>query len=147
MDLLEIIITSLKIFALVAVIIISISYLFFRAKSRPKIFVTDEPAVTPIAQPSFENVSPVITQKKYYEEAAPLSQGVMPISRFKVLNNNSAYSKVQNGYRQQPILATKFSTRKHNEETNFNIYSYYSDNEVAPMHKLKFSSMRNNNFS
>jgi hypothetical protein len=147
MDLLEIIITSLKIFALVAVIIISISYLFFRAKSRPKIFVTDEPAVTPIAQPSFEKVSPVITQKKYYEEAAPFAQRVMPVSRFKVLNNNSAYSKVQNGYRQQPEQTSKFSKRKDEEQTSFNIYNYYSDNEVAPMHKLKFSSMRNNNFS
>lgn len=146
MNLLEIIITSLKIFAFVSVVIVAISYLFYKAKGRSKTFNTDELIRQQVAQPSYESLAPVVIQKKYDEEVLSPAKIAMPTARFKVLNNNSVNLNLQNGYRPQPILTSKFSNRKFEEETNFNIYSYYSDNDVTPMHKLKFSSMRNNNF-
>lgn len=122
MELLQIIVFTLKLFAGASITIVCLSYVVFKIKDRkrPKPYEQTYKASTPAKSLSIE------TER---EEFSP---------RFKVLNNktlvpveirrsshNRPAAEFQGGYN-EPITAGEV-----------NIYNYYSRSNVEPMHKLR----------
>lgn len=146
MNLIEIITTALKMFALVGVAAVAFSYFFFKLKKHTKQTNIYQPILQPAAQQFAEPEIPQVEHEYYYEEPAQPVRRVTPGERFKVLNNHNFNSASKNNFRALSVPESRFTNRKIEEETNLNVYSYYSDNNLTPMHKLKFSGMRNSNF-
>ncbi len=146
MNLIEIIITSLKMFTLVGIAIVAFSYFFFKLKKHTKQTNQYQPILQPVPQQSVQVEIPQVEHEYYYEEPAQPVKRVMPGERFKVLNDYNFNSAARNNFRAMSVPESRFTNRKIEEETNLNVYGYYSDNNSTPMHKLKFSGMRNSNF-
>ncbi len=127
MDLLDIIIFSLKLFALTSLIVVTISYFVFKLKDRSRVkpFMESNTVETSGTIIKVEQV-PVETSKQ----------------RYKILNNES---KSKNQIRiAKPVVINKFVTRPiqkikeiEEERKMFNIFRHYSKNAIEPMHKIK----------
>ncbi|MBZ0199142.1 MAG: hypothetical protein K8H86_04690 [Ignavibacteriaceae bacterium] len=146
MNLIEIIITALKMFSLVGVAIVAFSYFFFKLKKHTKQTNIYQPILEPSTPQFVQAEMPPVEPEYYYEEPAQPVKRAMPGERFKVLNNHNFNSVSRNNFRAQAVPESRFTNRKIEEEANLNVYSYYSDNNITPMHKLKFSGMRNSDF-
>ncbi len=125
MDLLEIIIFSLKLFALFSLIVVATSYAIYKFRSSSK--------VKPYMRPTLvsENKIQIEVEKKIAEE---LKQNN---SRFVIMNQvelqpagNRMSINLQNEIRHQ-IPSRQQSTNQ------FNIYNHYSSSSFEPMHKIK----------
>ncbi len=133
MELLDIIVFTLKIFGLSAIIIVSISYLVFKIKDRHRIKPYMKQSSTTVQQPP---------EIKYEEQ-------VLSPSRFQILNEtpNSHPKNIQVeeqdfGY-ERPQALNRYKTVPVNNfkkeiKTNTNdIFNYYSKNTFEPMYKVK----------
>ena len=125
MDLLEIIIFSLKLFALFSLIVVATSYAIYKFRSSSK--------VKPYMRPTLvsENKIQIEVEKKIAEE---LKQNN---NRFVIMNQvelqpagNRMSINLQNEIRHQ-IPSRQQSTNQ------FNIYNHYSSSSFEPMHKIK----------
>jgi hypothetical protein len=129
MDLLDIIIFSLKLFALTSLIIVSISYFIFKLKDRSRV----KPYMEANA---VETSGTVLRVEKVQVENSN--------QRYKILNNNSHSSNKNRLRIEKPVVINKFITKqipnpKESEEERkmFNIFRHYSKNSIEPMHKIK----------
>ena len=122
MELLQIIVFTLKLFAGASVTLVCVSYVVFKFKDRkrPKPYMQPQKANAPTKSLSIDNEREEIK------------------NRFKVLNNKTLIpveirrnsnsrppAEFQGGYN-EPITAGEV-----------NIYNYYSRSNVEPMHKLR----------
>ena len=124
MELIPIIKASLGIFTVITSITIMISYIIYKWKSRHR------------AKPY---------EIKHEVKPAPVVIDLEPDKnrRFEILNNEEVLQEIANA--EKPRLRKIKETskpesimpRKKSENEVFNIYNFYSSNELRPMHKLK----------
>ena len=126
MELLQIIIFTLKLFALTSAIIVLISYFIFKLKDRNRI------------KPYMKQTSIDLSNNLAAELSIPNEdKNKIKSNRFKILNEESAFfinqqKDISNGssinYIQKNLLAAT---------NNFHIYDYYAKSKFEPMHKIK----------
>ncbi len=126
MELLQIIIFTLKLFALTSAIIVLISYFIFKLKDRNRIKpymkqtnidLSTNLAVEPLISNEDKNKIKSNRFKILNEEAAIF------INQKKDINNSNSINYINKNL----IPATN----------NFNIYDYYANSNFEPMHKIK----------
>jgi len=129
MDLLDIIIFSLKLFALTSLIIVSISYFIFKLKDRSR-------------------VKPYMEKNTIETSGTVLRVEKVPVQntnqRYQILNDESLNFNKKRIRIEKPVVINKFLTQpignsKEAEEERkiFNIFRHYSKNSIEPMHKIK----------
>jgi hypothetical protein len=143
MELIEIIIYALKIFSLVSVILLILSYFFFKMKDRKRIkpYMLADSDPSAYETPEAKESGDVLNYRKFSE-------------RFQVLNEKRYAMEPQyerNGSFYKPSsgaglpkhnvynLPASDSYYKHNKNTPTNIYNLYSPEASEPMHKLKIN--------
>ncbi len=130
MELLQIIIFTLKLFALTSAIVVLISYFIFKLKDRVRIKPYMKPTVVEAASLAIQ--SGLTIEKKY--EKKP--------KHFKILNEENSFLK-ERQIRLEKSNPIKFIQEEYNfnkkniSKENFNIYDYYSNSNFEPMHKIK----------
>jgi hypothetical protein len=144
MELLEIIIYILKIFSLVSVGMLIISYLFFKMKDRSRIkpYMLVDNDASAYEVPEVEKSGDVLNYRKFNE-------------RFKVLNEEryinerpngdyNSYYRPSSGPKAQKMnvynLPESTINYKPGKNTPTNIYNLYSPATSEPMHKLKINA-------
>jgi hypothetical protein len=127
MELLQIIIFTLKLFALSSAIIVLLSYFIFKIKDRTR--------KKPYIQTPGEEESGLSIQVETEDiDKKP--------KRFKILNESDIFS-LEKGLHLEKIRQNNDSihslrlNKKLNSLDNFNIYDYYSNSSFEPMHKIK----------
>jgi hypothetical protein len=130
MDLLDIIIFSLKLFALTSLIIVSISYFIFKLKDRSR--------VKPYMEPNAVETSGTVLRV----EEVPVETSNQ---RYKILNDETISPDKKRIRIEKPVVINKFiaqqvkNPKEAEEELKiFNIFRHYSKNSIEPMHKIKF---------
>jgi len=125
MNLLDIIIFSLKIFSAVSIIVVGFSYFIYKIKSGSKVKPYLVPSV--VKEPEIK----IEPQENFVEESKPA------YNRFVVMNEFSEKS-----YRANPnynVPLSRFSGRNENNgrAEEYNIFNRYSNSSFEPMHKIK----------
>ncbi len=129
MELIDIIIFTLKLFALTATIVVLLSYFIFKVKDRTR--------VKPYMRPTKIEPAPIeIKVKDENEIPNPVN------NRFRILNNNEPLLQVKPVRIENPKHANKFNVIEYKGsrrliEDEFNIFNYYSNRSFEPMHKIK----------
>lgn len=140
MELIEIIIYALKIFSLASVILLIVSYFFFKMKDRsrikPYMLVDNDPSTYEV--PETKESADVLNYKKFSE-------------RFQVVNQERFTPQYESGAFYRPVagniipqnnvynLPRTNSNQRNNGNTSTNIYNLYSPETSEPMHKLKIN--------
>ena len=129
MDLLDIIIFSLKLFALTSLIVVTISYFIFKLKDRSRVkpYMETNTVETSGTILKVEKVPVETTNKRYQilnEETLTFNKKRIRIKKPVVINN----------FTTQPIKNLK---EDEEERKIFNIFRHYSKNSIEPMHKIK----------
>ncbi len=126
MELIQIIITSLKLFVLLAAIVILVSYFIFKVKDRkrPKPY-TEGSSNEPVRQPQHIKVAPVENKQ----------------ARFQVLNMaaNFAADEVifqKKNFKDQ-FFGNPINYKQIESNKTLDIYERYSNSNFEPMHKIK----------
>ncbi len=122
MDLLDIIIFSLKIFALTSLIIVAVSYFIFKLKDRTRV-------------KPYMNSNPIETSgtilKIEDKKIEPLKQ------RYEILNDESISIDKKHIRMERPVVIKKILSNTVEDRKLSNIFSHYSKNAIEPMHKIK----------
>lgn len=130
MELLQIIIFTLKLFALASAIIVLISYFIFKLKDRTRI----KPYMKPtIAESANLSLQPVVAVEEKNE---------IKSKRFKILNEEASFLAnrqivIEKNNTINYIQKNSLANPSKNLKDNFNIYDYYSNSNFEPMHKIK----------
>lgn len=126
MELIEIIITTLKLFVLFASIVVLISYFVYKIKDRKRIKPYSEvPAYAPPAEINEDHLEnkhsrfQILNVESQPEEYVPVN---VPMKKQVERNHFSSY----------PVEYRRKSANK-----SFDIYDRYSSNNFEPMHKIK----------
>ncbi len=135
MELLQIIIFSLKLFALTSAIIVLISYFVFKIKDRNR----EKPFMKSSPDNAHKTGEIIIeTKEEEIEQSKTLPYG----KRFKILNENALRIPDKkpgtvNSLMPQIIREKISPPQKAMSNNGFNIYDYYSNSSFEPMHKIK----------
>ncbi len=130
MELLQIIIFTLKLFALTSTIIVLISYFIFKLKDRNRI------------KPYMKQTVPDLSKNFEVEQLAIKEEKINTRpNRFKILNEEPSIitNQKQNINKGNSIIYRKNNLipSTNNLSNNFNIYDYYANSNFEPMHKIK----------
>lgn len=129
MELIDIIQLSITIFGIVMIVVVATSYLIYKVKDKDRVKPYAE--LEPIAQP-------VMLQKKVQKPAMQ----VKPNLANKPLMVNHKSVAARNA---QVIPAPVFQV-SNNQRMQNDVLSYYSNNEINNMHKVRFSVQNQINF-
>ncbi len=133
MELMQIIVFSLKLFIVASIIIISISYSIYKIKNRSTI----KPYLRPSSMDTSKFRIKIVTRDSELqtERAYPTND------RFKVLNDSTNFVNNQPQYHQRlkntELEKSNYQPQYMHSNSGQNIFSYYSNNNLEPMHKLK----------
>ncbi|MHB8578454.1 MAG: hypothetical protein ACYDA4_01135 [Ignavibacteriaceae bacterium] len=121
MDLLEIIIFSLKLFALISLIAVASSYALYKFKSSSR--------VEPYLRPTIisENKIQIEVEQKIAKELRQEN------SRFVIMNK----AELQPAEKRMLFNKPNEKLLRQQSANGFNIYNYYSSSSFEPMHKIK----------
>ncbi len=124
MNLLDIIIFSLKIFSAISIIVVGFSYFIYKIKSGAKVKPYMVPTV--VKEPEIK-IEPA---ENFVEDRKP------SYNRYVVMNEVS-----ENSFRANPnynVPLSRFAGRNENNGgEQFNIFNRYSNSSFEPMHKIK----------
>ena len=128
MELLDIIIFTLKLFALTSAIVVLLSYFIFKLKDRTR--------VKPYMRPT--KIEPASIEIKDVEEEKPN----LVSKRFKILNDKEPQLQIKHARIAKAKIVTNFNVVDYKGsprlvEDEFNIFNYYSNKSFEPMHKIK----------
>ncbi len=125
MDLLDIIIFSLKLFSLISIIVISVSYATYKFKARKKLKPYMRPTIVP-------------DNSIYYEVEAKIAEELKRDNRRFVIMNQPELEPVGNrSFNYMPKESTRQFNKRQRSANEFNIYNHYSSSSFEPMHKIK----------
>ncbi len=141
MELLEIIFISLKLFSASSLIVILLSYFFYKVKSRGRL--------KPYVRLGIDLASETLEEDEEKIQAAN-NQFLLRPNKFKIINENKtelrerAFRGDENYSEElqmiQEDIITEETLQYFNEE-ELDIYKYYSNNTFQPMHKLNLSGL------
>jgi len=136
MELIPIIKASLGIFTVITSITFMISYTVYKIKSRNRI----KPYLKDFDEADSVIKLEVLETKINEEEIEEKNK------RFKLINENGQKIAAEERDEEELVRISKPTeisnhkvvVRRHSENEVFNIYSFYSTNDIRPLHKLKF---------
>ncbi len=127
MELLQIIIFTLKLFALTSAIVVLISYFIFKLKDRTRL--------KPYMRPTLADTSAIAIQiEKQNVEKTP--------ERFKIINEENSFME-EHGFNSDKLQYKNKSYNRFSDSNlvqakeNFDIYDHYSNSSFEPMHKIR----------
>lgn len=132
MELIDIIIFSLKLFSLASIIVVAISYFVFKVKDRKR--------VKPYMRQ--EIPAPISTNFQYQEPETNNSRFQILNDPYTAQNNFSPQSSQEIAFEKPQVISyykdkPSQSFRREAQTGDYNIYERYSANTFEPMHKIK----------
>lgn len=142
MELIDIIVHSLKLFALTSFIVLIISYTIFKIKDRnrikPYMVATSPSTPAPIIfEEEQSDIKEVVHEKKVKIEAVDPALERRR-ERFKIINRKTEMR--EKTIIDEPVIKVK-AAKKEAAAADQDIYNLYSENSITPMHKLKLAGL------
>ncbi|MHB1686558.1 MAG: hypothetical protein ACYCVH_04185 [Ignavibacteriaceae bacterium] len=125
MELLQIIIFSLKLFTLVSIIVVAISYAIYKVKNSSRVKPYMRPTVVS------ENKIQIEVDEKISEEIKQANK------RFVIMNEAQMQQRENGAVYYVPAANPQQRPNRQLPAEGFNIYNYYSNSNFEPMHKVK----------